>query len=107
MLHFVYDTFIRLPFSGSFNGKTGSSSASRRVIIFTTDAFQNTTNQQVLNSIYGIDLNAFHELEKQGTNERQNIALINLKWVDKRKIIADIKELAVSLNDNIHSKYIV
>ena len=93
MLHFVYDTFIRLPLSGSFIGGTAGDSASRREIIFNTDSSRNPANQQVLNSIHGIGINTFYELEKQCTNERQTIALIVPKWVDKRQEIAAITEL--------------
>ena len=94
MMHFLYNTLIHLPLSGGFNGRTGKVSALRRILIFKTNSSRNSANQQVLNRIHGIGINAFHELEKPIAKEWQRIALIKLKWSDRRHGIAVINELA-------------
>jgi hypothetical protein len=93
MMHFVYDTFMHLPLSGSFNGSTGRGSASRREIIFNTNSSQNTANQQVQNRILGTSLQSSSEPDNHSANRQQGIAPIVPKWTVKRHEIAAINEL--------------
>jgi len=97
MMHFLYNTLIHLPLSGSFNGRTGKGSALRRVLIFKTNSSRNTANQQVQNRIHGIGLQSSSEPDNHGENRRQGIAPIVPKWADKRHGIAAINELVATL----------